>query len=132
MLLTKKSEYAMLALVLIAKTDIPQNADTLSTNLDISKSFLAKILQQLAKNDILKSFKGINGGFLLNIEPIDLTILTIIKIAEEKMPSVFECSNDGQLCSSSKSSSCTLFPVLANLQFKINGFLENLTLKDIM
>jgi len=132
MLLTKKSEYAMLALVLITKTDIPQNADTLSSKLNISKSFLAKILQQLAKHDILKSYKGINGGFLLNVEPIDLTILTIIKIAEEKIPSVFECSTDGQLCSSGKSSSCTLFPVLANLQFKINGFLENLTLKDIM
>jgi Rrf2 family protein len=65
MLLTKKSEYAMLALVLIAKKDTPQNTDELSAQLNISKSFLAKILQKLAKNGILESYKGFNGGFLL-------------------------------------------------------------------
>lgn len=61
MLLTKKSEYAMLALVIIAKSEVAQNADVLSAQLNISKSFLAKILQNLAKQNILKSFKGVNG-----------------------------------------------------------------------
>ncbi|MCK5110031.1 MAG: Rrf2 family transcriptional regulator [Arcobacteraceae bacterium] len=132
MLLTKKSEYAMLALVLIAKSDTPQNADSLSAQLNISKSFLAKILQKLAKYNILQSYKGINGGFLLNKEPGNLTILELITISEDRLPSVFECSTDGQLCSASVSGSCTLFPVLTNLQFKINDFLKDLTLKDIM
>ncbi len=132
MLLTKKSEYAMLALVLIAKSDTPQNADTLSAQLNISKSFLAKILQKLAKYNILQSYKGINGGFSLNKEPSDLTILELTTISEDKIPTVFECSTDGKLCSASKAGSCTLFPVLTNLQFKINDFLKGLTLKDIM
>ena len=132
MLLTKKSEYAMLALVIIAKSDIPQNADILSAQLNISKSFLAKILQNLAKHNILKSYKGINGGFALEKDPKDLTILELITIAEEKIPAVFECSTGGEICSASSSSGCTLFPVLNNLQFRINDFLKDLTLKDIM
>ncbi len=132
MLLTKKSEYAMLALVLIAKSDTPQNADSLSAQLNISKSFLAKILQKLAKYNILQSYKGINGGFLLNKEPSKLTILELITISEDKIPTVFECSTDGKFCSTGVSGSCTLFPVLTNLQFKINDFLKDLTLKDIM
>lgn len=132
MLLTKKSEYAMLALVIIAKSQTPQNTDILSSKLNISKSFLAKILQKLAKYEILKSYKGINGGFSLNKEPANLTILELITIAEDKIPSVFECSTDGNLCSSKNAGSCTLFPVLTNLQFKINDFLKDLTLQDIM
>jgi len=132
MLLTKKSEYALLALVIIAKSNAPQNTDILSVQLNISKSFLAKILQNLARHNILQSFKGANGGFTLNTDPKDLTILKLITIAEERIPAVFECSIEGKLCSSSSSSGCTLFPVLNNLQFKINDFLKELSLKDIM
>jgi len=132
MLLTKKSEYAMLALVIIAKSRTPQNADILSTKLNISKSFLAKILQNLAKHNILKSYKGINGGFSLAKKSKDLTIFEIITIAEEKVPAVFECSSNINLCSANLSGGCTLFPVLNNLQFKINNFLKELTLKDII
>jgi Rrf2 family protein len=132
MLLTKKSEYALLALVIIAKSDTPQNADILSAQLNISKSFLAKILQNLAKHNILLSFKGINGGFSLAVEAGKLTILQIINISEEKAPAVFECSVEGSLCSARFGGGCTLFPVLSNLQLKINDFLEELNLKDIM
>jgi Rrf2 family protein len=122
----------MLALAIIAKSDLPLNTDTLSLQLNISKSFLAKILQTLAKYHILKSYKGINGGFLLQKQPEKLTILELITIAEEKIPAVFECSTGGNMCSVSVRDGCTLFPVLNNLQFKINTFLKNLTLKDIM
>jgi Rrf2 family protein len=131
MLLTKKSEYAMLALVLIAKKDTPQNTDELSAQLNISKSFLAKILQKLAKNGVLESYKGFNGGFLLKKKPNDLTILELIEISEDKIPTVFDCTFSGSTCIASVKGSCTLFPVLNNLQKEINNFLHKLTLKDI-
>lgn len=132
MLLTKKSEYALLSLVSIAKSNEPKNVEVLATELGISKSFLAKILQNLAKHDILNSFKGNNGGFTLKKTCEELTILEITTIAEEKTPSVFECTSALGSCSSSFNGTCTVFPLLANLQNKINGFLENLTLKDII
>jgi Rrf2 family protein len=132
MLLTKKSEYALLSLVIIAKSELPQNTDILSAQLNISKSFLAKILQNLARHNILKSYKGVNGGFVLEKQPEQLTILELVTIAEEKNPAVFECSSEGEVCNASVGGSCTLFPILNNLQLKINTFLKDLTLKDIM
>jgi Rrf2 family protein len=132
MLLTKKSEYAILALVIIAKSGISKNTDELSSQLNISKSFLAKVLQKLAKNHILKSYKGTKGGFMMDKEPQDLTILEIITISEDKMPSVFECSSGISTCNAISNGACALFPVLNNLQFKINNFLKELTLKDIL
>jgi len=132
MLLTKKSEYALLSLVSIAQSDTPKNVDQLSTELNISKSFLAKILQNLAKHGILNSFKGNNGGFTLN-KPYDkLTILEITTITEQKNPTVFECTTSTNTCEGNKDGKCTLFPLLNNLQFKINDFLDQLTLKDIL
>ena len=132
MLFTKKSEYAMLALVAIAKSEDPVNADQLSIDLSIPKSFLAKILQKLAKNDILNSYKGINGGFTLKKTPDQLTILEITRVVEEKDPAVFECTANQKICFTNICTTCTIFPILDNLQTKINNFLQDLTLKDIL
>jgi Rrf2 family protein len=131
MLLTKKSEYALLSLIYIAKSDEPKNVDVLSKELNISKSFLAKIMQNLAKNEIVKSYKGVNGGFLLNKPYDEITILEITTAAEEKIPSVFECSPSILSCPSEIGNCCTIWPLLNNLQHKINDFLMQLTLKDI-
>ncbi|MEA1915710.1 MAG: Rrf2 family transcriptional regulator [Campylobacterota bacterium] len=132
MLLTKKSEYALLSLVVIARSENPVNVDALSKELNISKSFLAKIMQALSKEDILNSFKGINGGFKLARPSDKITILEITAAAEDKAPSVFECSPSMQSCPSQKGNCCTIWPLLNNLQDKINTFLKDLTLKDIM
>ena len=132
MLLTKKSEYALLSLVSISKSDKPMNVDTLSTQLGISKSFLAKILQAFTKKKILKSYKGINGGFVLNTTACSLTILEITTIAEEKSPTVFECSPSFNSCPGGHLGACSIWPLLNNLQGKIDNFLQELTLKDIM
>lgn len=131
MLLTKKSEYALLSLISIAKSDTPKNVDVLSRELNIPKSFLAKIMQNLAKNDIVLSHRGVNGGFVLKKPYDEITILEITTVAEEKIPSVFECSPSVASCPSDLANACSLWPVLNNLQSRINVFLEELTLKDI-
>ena len=65
MLITRASEYAILSLIVLSKASAPMDSETLSNQLSIPKSFLAKILQALARNEILKSYKGVNGGFVL-------------------------------------------------------------------
>jgi Rrf2 family transcriptional regulator, iron-sulfur cluster assembly transcription factor len=131
MLLTKKSEYALLSLISIAKSDEPKNVDELSRELNISKSFLAKIMQNLAKQNLVISHRGVNGGFALNKSWENITILEIVVAAEEKTPSVFECSPSAENCPNQVAMLCTIWPLLNNLQLKINDFLEKLTLKDI-
>lgn len=131
MLLTKKSEYALLSLISIAKSDSPKNVDVLSRELNIPKSFLAKIMQNLAKHDIVISHRGVNGGFVLKKPYDEVTVLEITTVAEEKVPSVFECSPSAGACPSDIADACNVWPLLNNLQTKINVFLSGLTLKDI-
>ncbi len=132
MLLTKASEYALLSLVLIARSDVQEDVDTLAKRLGISRSFLAKILQALARDEILKSFKGAKGGFALNKAVDEISIRAVIESAEKKPLSVFECSSESSLCSSGKGEFCTIWPFLHKFQLKIDEFLEEMTLKDIM
>ncbi|MBP7770099.1 MAG: Rrf2 family transcriptional regulator [Aliarcobacter sp.] len=131
MLLTKKSEYALLSLISISKSTEPKNVDELSRELNISKSFLAKIMQNLAKQGLVISHRGVNGGFALTKTWETITILEIVIAAEEKIPSVFECSPSADNCPNQVAMLCTIWPLLNNLQLKINDFLEKLTLKDI-
>ncbi len=130
MLLTKASEYALLSLIYISQKQSPQDVDTMAYELDIPKSFLAKILQTLAKDGLLKSYKGAKGGFALIKEAGDYTIKEIVNSAEKKDINVFECS--GGVCPSHKEENCSLMPILVHLQEKIDEFLESITLADLI
>ena len=132
MLITRASEYAILSLILLSKTKEPQDSETLSRELSISKSFLAKILQSLAKDKILKSYKGVNGGFSLVKEPSQVTMLEIISCVEGKTPAVFDCASSENDCPSDKADICSIWPFLHRLQGKIDDFLAELTLADIL
>jgi len=132
MLITRASEYAILSLIVLSKADSPMDSETLSRELSISKSFLAKILQTLAKKSILKSFKGVNGGFLLNKLPCEINMLEIMSTVEGKSPAVFDCSSSINDCPSDKANKCSIWPFLHKLQGKIDTFLADLTLADIL
>ena len=132
MLLTKASEYALLSLIMISQKDTHQDVDTLSTGLGISKSFLAKILQSLAKEGILKSYKGAHGGFMLTQDPSKYSLRQIISCAEKKPAMVLECTSEFGCCPTNKSDFCKILPFLNRLQSKIDDFLDNMSLKDII
>ncbi len=132
MLLTRASEYALLSLDMIRKSDIPIGAEQLANQLSIPKSFLAKILQSLAKHGILESRKGAHGGFILTKKTSEITVNSIIIAAEGKRPSVFDCSSYAETCPGGTIGSCAISPFLAKFQGKIDDFLTDLTLEDIL
>ncbi|MFA6760147.1 MAG: Rrf2 family transcriptional regulator [Sulfuricurvum sp.] len=132
MLITKASEYAILSLIVLARSKTPIDSERLSQELSIPKSFLAKILQALAKNDILTSYKGANGGFALHHSPSEISMLQIMSAVEGKNPTVFECSPSIDSCPLDKAMCCTIWPFLHKLQGKIDLFLAELTLADVL
>lgn len=133
MLLTKASEYALLSLMLISRQNQPVDAEKLSTELNISKSFLAKILQNLARADILKSFKGANGGFLLERNSSEISLFDIIESAEGRHVQVFACTGGNPSeCAKNDLNDCSVWQILNILQVKIDDFLKDLTLEDLI
>jgi Rrf2 family protein len=132
MLITRASEYAILSLIVLSKADSPVDSETLSNQLSIPKSFLAKILQALAKKDILKSYKGVKGGFTLVKDPKDITMLEVMSAVEGKAPAVFDCSPSLKDCPSDRAELCSIWPFLNKLQGKIDDFLADLSLDDIL
>ncbi len=132
MLLTKASEYALLSILCISDKKEPIDVENLSAKLIISRSFLAKILQKLTKAGILKSFKGVKGGFILAKDIGDISMLDIIKAVEDNPATVFECTSDSGVCPSNRVGACSIWPTLNKLQVKIDDFLSKITLQDIL
>ena len=132
MLLTRATEYALLSLDSIRKSDKPIGAEQLANELNIPKSFLAKILQSLAKQGILESRKGAHGGFVLAQKVDEITINSVILAAEGKPPAVFDCVSYSATCPQGAIGTCAISPFLANFQTKIDDFLNGLTLEDIL
>ena len=132
MLFTKASEYALLSMICIAGKEESMDVDSISSELGISRSFLAKILQNLAREGILVSFKGANGGFMLAQKPEEISIKRIIESAEKRKMAVFECSISADSCASSKGGICQIWPMFSALQSKIDDFLDTITLANII
>jgi Rrf2 family protein len=132
MLLTRATEYALLSLDVIRKSEKPIGAEQLANELNIPKSFLAKILQNLAKEGILESRKGAHGGFVLNKDVNDISVQSVILAAEGKPPAVFDCTSYAETCPNGAIGTCVISPFLANFQTRIDEFLNGLTLGDIL
>ena len=132
MLLTRASEYALLSLDVLRKSDTPMGAEQLSLELSIPKSFLAKILQSLAKQGILDSRKGAHGGFILVKSIEEISVNEIIFAAEGKTPAVFDCTQYSESCPNGSIGTCAISPFLMNFQTKIDDFLNGLMLSDIL
>ena len=80
-MLSNSCRYGIRAVIYLASHPL-SNGKTgikkISSDLDLPKPFLAKILQQLAKQKILSSSKGPHGGFSLLKDPRKITLLDIV------------------------------------------------------
>lgn len=83
-MLSNSCKYGIRAVVYLASRHTRENIGIkeISKDLGLPSPFLAKILQQLARNKILVSVKGPNGGFSLKKKPESITMLDIVKIID--------------------------------------------------
>jgi len=90
-MITNASKYAIRAVVYLAENasiDNKLGAKEIAENVDLPQYFIAKILQQLAKGGIINSVKGPQGGFYLNEEKLQHTMLDVIQFVDEEDPFV--------------------------------------------
>jgi len=87
MKLTSKGRYAVMALADLAKFNStnPVSLRDISLRQGISLDFLEQIFSKLKRHGIVKSIRGINGGYVLNKEPIDIKLANILNAVDEEV-----------------------------------------------
>ncbi len=81
MIFSRSAEYAIRAMVYLAVNSSDSQrfgAKKIAEDLDFPEHYLGKVLQQLARNNIISSAKGPNGGFCVDDDAMEISLLKII------------------------------------------------------
>jgi Rrf2 family protein len=80
---SKKVEYALRAVVhLAAEAPGARTIEQIVAATRVPQAYMAKVLQGLAREGVVKSQRGIGGGFSLIKAPEDLTLLEVVNAVE--------------------------------------------------
>ena len=123
--------YALRAAVYLAEhaTERPVRVAEMADNLEIPQNYLAKILNELVRSEILVSTRGKHGGFQLAVQPDDLALLTVVspfdRIEQERrcLLGRAECSDD---------SPCAAHHRWKELGTQLASFVRETTVADLL
>ena len=130
MKLTSKGRYAVMALVDLARFDNinPVSLRDISLRQGISLDYLEQIFSKLKKNEIVKSIRGTQGGYVLNKNPNDIKLTNIFHAVDEKVKTV-QCKKESKKGCNGKATKCITHNLWDELEIHINTFFENKSLK---
>ena len=133
MKLTSKGRYAVMALVDLARFDNinPVSLRDISLRQGISLDYLEQIFFKLKKNEIVKSIRGTQGGYVLNKNPNDIKLTNIFHAVDEKVKTV-QCKKESKRGCNGKATKCITHNLWDELEIHINTFFENKSLKDLL
>ena len=132
MKLNTRSRYAVMALADMANfpQKRPISLRDISLRQSISLFYLEQIFIMLKKNNIVKSIRGTNGGYVLNKNPNDIKISDIFLALDEKVKTI-GCKRESKKGCNGKSTKCITHNLWDELELHINNFFENKKLGDL-
>ena len=132
-MLSNTSKYAVRAVIYLGlKAGKRQmvGIKQISADLDIPAPFLSKILQSLAKQKLLSSNKGPNGGFTLGKDPEKISILDILK-AMDGLDAFKKCIIGTKYCNE-QTIPCVLHSYYSGLRDEMKNKFEEVTIGKLI
>jgi len=97
---------------------------------DISKKYLEQLVPLLSGQDILRTNRGYQGGYMLAKAPSQYTVGQILRITEGGLFPVACLKDEPNQCQ--RSGGCKTLPVWQGLQKVICEYLDGITLQTIL
>ena len=129
--LSKRVEYGLLAVQDMARRpDTVVSAKDVADRYAISQALLAKVLQQLVRAGVVRSYAGVHGGYALAHDPSSMAIEQVINAIEGASGALVDCQDaDDHSCSAHEH--CTIKAPLAILQERINATFRSMSLAEL-
>ena len=140
--LSKKADYALMALQYMATVQSgegsPFNSSRVVNTKEIAEEnhipleLLAKVLQALAKHDMIESQNGPKGGYVLARKPGDISIAQVLEAIEGPL-GIADCyheKDERTLCEQMEH--CNIRTPLLKVQESIFHLLNNMSIEDMM
>lgn len=121
--ITLEADYAVRIVELLS--DIRQRVDahTISEKTQVPLRFALKILRKLVVDGLVKSYKGVHGGYVVARDPATITLRQVIESVEG--PYMFSrCQQDAYCCTNN---SCRVHKVYAEISQLVREKLDQFT-----
>jgi Rrf2 family protein len=132
--LSKKTEYAFMAARHLALNNSGHysTAKEIAEHYEIPYNLIAKVLQNFTKSELVISFQGVKGGYMLNKSPDSISLIDIIKAVESNYQ-LTECMLEGSTIDTcSHLDCCKIRDPLIEIQRKIDNVFLQTSLKQIL
>lgn len=128
---TKAEEYGMLGVIYLAEKEpgLITPLSEISESKEIPEKFLAKIFQSLSRSGIVRSHRGVRGGFTLAKKPEEITVKEVLESIHGPYHLV-KCIDDSGICD--KSEFCALRELLMIAEEKLVKIFIEHTLADLV
>ncbi len=129
MLVTREADYAVRCVLYLSHVqDVTASVRDMSHHVHVPQSFLAKILQRLVRAGIVRSIRGVKGGFRLAKSPAKINLLEILE-AIQGPTGINVCANDSRRCKLSPT--CAIHPVWADIRKDVDARLRKETVAKL-
>jgi Rrf2 family protein len=96
----------------------------------IPERFLLKIMRSLTAAHIMKSYRGVEGGFALQRSPADITLLDVIE-AVEGHTALQRCVGDMEKCTRDCGGMCSINAAFTGIQNDLSSRLKSINFADL-
>jgi len=132
MRISKKSEYALRALLVFARNPRSYQIHELSERENIPVKFLEQILLALRHGGLLNSKRGVGGGYSLRANPGRITVGEVIRIMDGPVaPVSCAAENPQEKCTCPDPRTCALRLFMISVREGIGGMLDGCTLEEL-
>ena len=133
MKLNSRGRYAVMALADMASFDRqnPISLRDISLRQNISLVYLEQIFSKLKKNNIVKSIRGTNGGYILSNNPSQIKLSGIFSAVDEHVKTL-KCKKESKKGCNGKLTKCITHNLWDDLEMHINDFFDKKNLGDLL
>ncbi|MCM8812651.1 MAG: Rrf2 family transcriptional regulator [Candidatus Omnitrophica bacterium] len=129
-LLTKNSDYAIRALIYLARRPgLFISSREIAAAEDISVLFLRRILNTLLRHQLIASREGVNGGVKLTAEPKNISVAQLLRMFQGPIQ-LSQCLFRKRLCS--HGGNCALRRRIRHVEALVAEEFEQITIQTLL
>jgi len=131
MKISTKGRYGLRILIDLATHDPgkPRMLKDIAASQQISEKYISRLVIDLRRARLIRSVRGVNGGFHLAKRPEEITLLQILETMEGSI-SVVDCVRAPEKCT--RNSLCPARNIWMQLNDGIRDLMKKITLEDIL
>ena len=132
MRITLESDYALRILSALAAHNEIVDAKTLSSETSVTLTFTLKILHKLVCCNLVKSYKGVKGGYALSTSPDKITLKRVIEEIDGPI-AIVRCLESKEQCSLNQDkTACAYHHIFDSISLDVAKKLAAITILDVL